>query len=68
MQYFFCAVVQPVVHRRLDDLMELVCHFPVLIQLHGSYFNNLKGQPFILPVLTIGALIPFQIKYNIVHN
>ena len=68
MQYFFCAVVQSVVHGRLDDLMKLVRHIPVLIQLHRSYLDNLKGQPFILPVLSVGALIPFQIKYNIVHN
>ena len=56
------------IDHRFDDFMKPVHIFSVFIQFYCADFNDLKRKSLNLPVLAIGALIPFQIKHNIIHT
>src|SRR5699024_1652726 len=68
MDYFMNTFMDPVIDLGTDHLMKRVCHFFLVIQLYRSDFYDLERYLFVGPLFSSGALIPFQIKHNIVHK
>ena len=56
------------VHPGLNQYMILIRHLPVFVQLHRADLQNFKRNPLILLILPVRALVPFQIKDNVIHT
>ena len=50
-----------------DQLVKRSCLFKIPVQLHCSDFYNFKRKMLHRIFLSIGTLVPFQIKNNVIH-
>ena len=68
MHDFLCFTVQTQIDRRPDILMKTVCLNFLTIQLYGADLQYLKRKIVQFMFLAVRALVPFQIKYDVIHE
>ena len=68
MQDFLGMAVEAVVDPGPDLFLKLSAFFPLVVQFDGSDLNDLKGKLLILFFFSSGALVPFQVKNDVIHN
>ena len=56
------------IYSRLYQYLILVYDLSLTVQFYCSDLNNLKGNSFIFLAFSVRALIPLQIKDNIIHK
>lgn len=68
MQDFLGMAVEAVVDPGPDLFLKLSAFFPLVVQFDGSDLNDLKGKLLILFFFSSGALVPFHVKNDVIHN
>ena len=66
--HFMDTVMNPVVHLGFDQTLKAVHDFFLFIQFYCADFYNFERQTAVGPSFSSRTLIPFQVKYNVVHD
>jgi len=65
--HFRYLKMHPFINHGPDQLVKRSCLFKIPVQLHCSDFYDLKRKMLHRIFLSIGTLVPFQIKNNVIH-
>jgi len=68
MKDFLCFVMEALICNRPDIFMKTGNLRLFTIQFYGADLNDFKGKVGALVCLSVGALVPFEIKYYIIHE
>ena len=60
--------MDPVIHLGLDQTLKAVHNFFLFIQFYCADFYDFKRQTAVGPPFSPWALVPFQVKYNVIHG